>query len=173
MPYTWKPSPEPNQDHWQLELWPYRSLLRRDFVIFFGSTFALIGLPLIALVGSGALWVIMVFFAIVFAGLWGAVHKSYRQGEILEECTASPESVTLTRHNPDGQMQIWRANRYWATLHLHPTGGPVENYLTIRGGDREVEIGAFLNPAERSVLFDELNRALRLDRPGSGVFSEA
>ena len=47
----------------------------------------------------------------------------------------------------------------WVTPHLHVTGGPVPNYLTLRGGPREVEIGAFLSEPERLALRDELQRA--------------
>ena len=51
------------------------------------------------------------------------------------------------------------------TVHLHPKGGPVENYITLRGGDREVEIGAFLDVSERLALYGDLKRALRGDSP--------
>lgn len=163
MPYEWTPSSAPNQAHWQLELWPYRSLLRKDFVLFIGGTILLIGMPLIALIGSAALWVILIFLGVMLAALWGAIHVSYRRGEVLEVCKATPDKITLIRHNPKGSTQIWEANRFWATLHLHPTGGPVDNYLTFRGGDREVEIGAFLDVDERRTLYDELRRALPLN----------
>jgi uncharacterized membrane protein len=32
----------------------------------------------------------------------------------------------------------------------------------LRGGDREVEIGAFLDTKERLALYDDLKRALRM-----------
>jgi hypothetical protein len=40
-------------------------------------------------------------------------------------------------------------------------GGPVDNYLTLKGGSRPVEIGAFLSVAERRALFGELSDCLR------------
>lgn len=164
MPYEWTPSATPNQSQWRLELWPYRSLLRKDFVIFFGGTIALITLPLIALVGSNALWVILGFFGLMLWALWGAVSISYRRGETLETLIATNEVVALTRINPKGDTQTWEANRYWATVHLHQTGGPVENYVTLRGNHREVEIGAFLSVPERLALYDDIKRALRLEQ---------
>ncbi|MDG1377359.1 MAG: DUF2244 domain-containing protein [Yoonia sp.] len=161
MPYQWTPSSDENQTQWQLDLWPYRSLLRKDFVLFIGGTIAIIALPLIALIGSVILWVILGFFGVMLWALWGALHISYKRGELLEVFQATPEIVTLTRHNPNGTLQTWEANRYWATAHIHPKDGPVENYLTLRGGDREVEIGAFLDAAERLSLYGEIQRALR------------
>ena len=97
----------------------------------------------------------------MIAGVWYALHVSYRRGEVVEELVVDETTAHLTRHNPKGDIQEWRANRYWVTVHLHPKGGPVENYITLRGGDREVEIGAFLDAAERLTLYDELKSAFR------------
>ncbi len=161
MPYEW--SPESPQDHpdWSLALWPYRSLLRRDFVFFMGATAAIISLPMLTVLGTAVLWALLPFFAIMFGGLWYALNLSYRRGEVLEELHVTSDTAHLTRHNPKGQRQTWKANRYWVSVHLHPKGGPVENYITLRGGDREVEIGSFLDAAERLALYDDLKRALR------------
>ena len=43
---------------------------------------------------------------------------------------------------------------------LHSTGGPVPNYLTLQGGPREVELGAFLSQDERVALRAEVQAAL-------------
>ena len=118
-------------------------------------------MPLIALIGKSALWIILGFFGVMLCALWGALHISYRRGEVLEKCNATPEKITLIRTDPKGDPRVWEANRYWATLHLHPKGGPVDNYLTLRGGDREVEIGSFLDAKERLALYEELRRAIR------------
>jgi uncharacterized membrane protein len=161
MPYEWT-TPSPIKDsHWQLSLWPYRSLLRKDFVLFIGATAALVSLPLLTLLGKAVLWGILPFFLLMIAGVWYALHVSYRRGEVLEKLTVDDAQAHLTRHNPKGEVQEWRANRYWVTVHLHPKGGPVENYITLRGGDREVEIGAFLDATERLALCDELKGAFR------------
>lgn len=161
MPYEWSPEPSTQNAGWQLSLWPYRSLLRKDFVIFMGGTAALIALPLITLIGKAVLWGLLPFFALMFWGLWTALNVSYKRGEVLEELVVDDTTAHLTRHNPKGSIQEWQANRYWVTVHLHPKGGPVENYITLRGGDREVEIGAFLDAGERLALYDDLKRALR------------
>jgi len=161
MPYEWTPEPPHQQPDWQLSLWPYRSLLRKDFVLFIGATALLVSLPLITLLGQAVLWALLPFFGLMIAGVWYALHVSYRRGEVLEELTVDDTNAHLTRHNPKGDVQEWEANRYWVTVHLHPKGGPVENYITLRGGDREVEIGAFLDATERLALYDDLKRALR------------
>ncbi len=162
MPYKWTPPPPHHEPSWALELWPYRSLPRKEFAIFFGVTACLITLPLLAMLGSMVLWGILLPFVLMLWALWKAIDVSYRRGEVLESFVADAQKVTLTRMNADGTMQVWQANRYWATLHLHPKGGPVENYLTLHGGDQEVEIGAFLDTKERLALYDDLKRALRM-----------
>jgi uncharacterized membrane protein len=161
MPYEWTPEPPDAQTNWQLSLWPYRSLLRKDFVLFIGATAALVSLPLLTLIGKAVMWGLLPFFGLMIAGVWYALHVSYRRGEVLEELTVDESHAQLIRHNPKGDTQEWKANRYWVTVHLHPKGGPVENYITLRGGDREVEIGAFLDAEERLALHDELQIALR------------
>lgn len=165
MPYEWTP-PASQTNNWELSLWPYRSLLRKDFVLFFGATALVIALPLIALLGKTALWGILPFFGLMLWGLWAAINTSYKRGEVLEVFVATDDTVTLTRNNPDGTVQRWTANRYWASVHLHQTDGPVENYLTLRGGDREVEIGAFLDVPERLALYGELRAALGPSKMG-------
>jgi len=163
VPYEWTPSHPRDTPNWQLSLWPYRSLLRKDFVLFIGATAALVSLPLLSLLGQAVLWGLLPFFGLMLAGIWYALHVSYRRGEVLEELTVDQTRARLVRHNPKGGTQEWEANRYWVTVHLHPKGGPVDNYITLRGGDREVEIGAFLDLEERKALYDELKQAMRYD----------
>jgi len=161
MPYEWSNEPPQTSPDWELHLWPYRSLLRKDFVLFIGATAALISLPLITVLGTMILWGLLPFFLIALGGIWYALHISYKRGEVLELLKVNSDTAQLTRHNPKGPMQEWQANRYWVSVHLHPKGGPVENYITLRGGDREVEIGAFLDAAERLALYGDLKQALK------------
>ena len=160
MPYEWTPELPNNDAQWRLSLWPYRSLLRKDFVLFIGATALIVALPLNVVLGTAVLWALLPFFLLMIGGLWTALNVSYKRGEVLEELTVDDKMAHLTRHNHTGATQEWEANRYWVTVHLHPKGGPVENYITLRGGDREVEIGAFLDVSERLALYDELKRAL-------------
>jgi len=157
MPYEWLP---PRDGETRLHLWPYRSLPRRGFVWFIGGTAALLLLPLIAVLGSPVLWGLLPFLLGAVGAIWWALNRSYRDGEIVEDLCLGPERMTLDRHGPRGAHQHWEANLYWVSLHLHPKGGPVPQYLTLRGGPREVELGAFLAEEERVALKDELETAL-------------
>lgn len=157
MPYEWT-TPAPDQS--RLHLWPYRSLSRSGFVWFIGATAGLIALPLPVLIGSKVLWGLLPFLVLAVAGIWWALERSYRDAEIVEDLAISTETVTLTRHGPRGQRQDWQANRHWVRVILHPKSGPVPDYLTLQGGPREVELGAFLTPEERKRLLSDLRAAL-------------
>jgi len=158
MPYEWFPSQDPAQA--RLHLWPYRSLPRKGFVLFIGATCALVLVPMLAVLGSPVLWGILPFFVVAIWGMWIALARSYRDGEIVEDLTLTRDRLTLTRHGPRGLRKAWDANPYWVTVTLHPTGGPVPNYLTLKGDGREVELGAFLSEAERVALRGELAERL-------------
>lgn len=166
MPYEWlPPSADASKDAApdtvaRLQLWPYRSLPRKGFVLFIGATCALIAVPMLAVLGSPVLWGILPFFALAIWGMWAALSRSYRDGEIVEDLTLTRDTLSLTRHGPRGQRKDWQANPYWVSLRLHRDGGPVPNYLTLKGDGREVELGAFLSEAERITLHDELSDRL-------------
>ncbi len=153
MPYEWQDRPDGGKE---LTLWPYRSLPKRGFVVFIALTAAMISLPLFALLGSATLWVILPFLMLAVAAIWWALARSYRDGQLQERLVLAGDVVRLDRHAPDGSVQDWQANPYWTKIAIHPKGGPVEDYLTLKGNGREVEIGAFLTPAERRRLYGEL-----------------
>ena len=161
MPYEWiTPAPAPDAPKSELHLWPYRSLTNRGFVTFIAITATFVCLPLLALLGSPVLWGILPFFLAMIWGLWFALRHTWKQGETLEELRLWPDRITLTRHNPKGDIQSWEANPYWVQVADHPKNGPVPHYLTLKGGPREVEIGAFLSEEERISLKDELSEHL-------------
>jgi uncharacterized membrane protein len=133
-------------------------------VWFIGGTAALIAGPLVGLLGSPVLWGLLPFLLAAIAGIWWALERSFRDGEILEDLTLTPETVTLTRHGPRGQRQDWQANPHWVKVQIHPSGGPVPHYLTLSGGQRLVEIGTFLTEDERRRLSAEITEGLKAAR---------
>ncbi len=157
MPYDWKQ--EPDAPRRELHLWPHQSLPPAGFAGFILLTFAFLLLPLFALLGTVLLWGLLPFLMLALAALWFALSRSRRNAQIIEVLTLSSELAHLQRRGPRGDLQEWESNRYWVEPRLHKKGGPVPNYVTLRGAGREVEIGAFLSEDERKALYDELNRA--------------
>lgn len=66
----------------RLHLWPHRSLPKRGFVAFIGITFALVLVPLSAVIGTPILWGLLPFVLGTLALTWALLAKSYRDGEI-------------------------------------------------------------------------------------------
>ena len=171
MPFRWtEKTTSEHAEAQSLTLWPHRSLPRRGFALFIGITFVLLLVPLLPLLGTPLLWGLLPFMMGVLALTWLLLMRSYADGRLTEVLTLSPERVELVRQNPRGPEQRWEANPYWVRIEMHGKSGPVENYLTLSGSDRTVEIGAFLSPEERAALYTELQsafaRARRAARPG-------
>lgn len=167
MPYVWVEDPVTapdesgavaNSDRTRVELrlWPHRSLTVAGFVAFFAITFVLVAIPLLSVIGTPILWGVLPFISIVLAGLWVALKRSYSDGAVVEVLRLGDDNVTLSRRGPGTNRASWEANPHWVKVMLHQTGGPIPNYVTLKGGGREVEIGAFLSEEERRQLHAEL-----------------
>jgi len=171
MPYRWtEESTETGQPAWHLTLWPHRSLPPEGFAVFVGITFILLLVPLFAVLGSPILWGLLPFAMGTLALTWILLRRNYADAALQEDLSLARDEIALVRHNPRGPDQSWQANPYWVRVELHADGGPVENYITLAGAGRQVEIGAFLSPDERKLLYSDLtHRLARIDlRPGTG-----
>lgn len=142
-------------------IWPHRSMPLRGFAWVIGFTFCMILIPTIPLLGTPVFWGLLPFVMGAVALLYALIMRNYRDGELEEELTVWSDRISLVRHNPRGPDQSWEANPHWVRLFLHAESGPVQNYVTLRGGEREVELGAFLSPEEREALHDDLDRLLK------------
>ncbi|MCB2104144.1 MAG: DUF2244 domain-containing protein [Rhodobacteraceae bacterium] len=153
MPYEWSQS-EP--DACRLRLWPYRSLGPRGFAAFIGATALMLAVPLLAVLGTAILWGLLPFIVAVVAGMWWALRRSWQDAAVSEVLTLDHDRIAIRRTDPDGTVRDWEANPYWTAVNLRPLGGPVAQYLTLKGAGREVELGAFLTPEERVRLAEDL-----------------
>lgn len=154
MPYRW------TDDSHELTLWPHRSMTNGGFVLFIGATVAMLAVPLLAVLGTPVLWALLPFLAVAVGGVWLALNRSDRDARLTEVLRLGRERIELVRREPRGRVRRWDANPYWVSVHLHKGDKPVENYLTLRGGGREVELGAFLTPDERQALYGDLTRLI-------------
>jgi uncharacterized membrane protein len=146
--------------HATLRLWPHNTLNPRGFVWAITLASGLLVLPLLGVLGTPVLWGLLPFEIAVVAGLWFALKRNWRDRAIVEEMDLGRGRVHLRRIEAR-RVQEWQADPHWTTLHLTPRRGPVPQYLTLTGGGREVELGAFLTPDERIALHDELTALLR------------
>ena len=159
MPYRWTSDPEEAVQ--ELHLWPHESLPAKGMAAFVLTTFTLILIPTLPLLGSPLLWGLLPFLMLTVWAIYFALQRNHRSRQILEILTLSGEEARLTRTNPRGDMQEWDCNRYWTQVSKYDADGPVPHYVTLKGKGREVEIGAFLSEEERISLYDDLIRALK------------
>jgi uncharacterized membrane protein len=159
MPYTWTTTPtDPTQ---VMQLKPHESLPARGMAAFVLSTFTLILIPTLPLLGSPILWGLLPFLLMAVWGIYFALQHNHKQRQITEVLTLGDAEATLVRTNPKGDQQVWACNRYWTQAVKYERDGPVPHYVTLRGNGREVEIGSFLSEEERISLYDDLLRALK------------
>ncbi|MGB3553948.1 MAG: DUF2244 domain-containing protein [Jannaschia sp.] len=144
----------------ELELRPHQSLTPEGFVVMIGGTFAMLMIPLVGLLGSAVLWGVLPFELAVLGLLWFGLKRSWHDRNIVETFALTSDTAILTRLDPDGSRRDWQANPYWMRVERHRKVGQIEDYLTLEGGPRKVEIGAFLTPEERRGLQDRLSVAL-------------
>ena len=97
-------------------------------------------------------------WALVIGGVWYAIQHSFRRGQTAEELLLNRRTAQVIRRDPGGGLREWTTNSYWLRPILRR--GPVESYLTLTDGKREIELGAFLTPQERRHLHDDLLRRL-------------
>lgn len=157
MPYKWTTQPDDMPQ--ELKLWPHNSLPKEGLAAFVLSTFTLICIPALPLLGTPVLWGLMPFLLAAVWGIFFALRRNRRARHILEVLTLGEEDARLTRTDPSGRTQDWACSRYWTTISKYEKEGPVPHYVTLKGKGREVEIGAFLSEDERVALFEELQRA--------------
>lgn len=144
---------------YQVRLWPNRSMPREGFHQILLFTAAMLCLPLIPFIGTPVALALLPFLLGTLALLYYFIQRNYRDGQLTEELRLWPDLIAVIRREPRGSVKDWHANPYWVTAHLHKDA-KLENYLTLKGNGREIELGAFLSPEERADLYAEINRAL-------------
>ena len=144
---------------YEVVLWPHRSLSARGFAAVMGFTGAMLALPLIPLAGSAVALGLAPFLVATFALLAWFIRRNARDGRLTETLRLWPDLMTVERREPSGRVLRWQADPYWVRLKMDPDGRP-ENYITLKGGGRIIELGAFLSPEERADLAAELEDAI-------------
>lgn len=159
MPYRWTTNTDaPEQT---LLLWPHESLAPRGMAAFVLATFALILLPALPVLGTPILWGLLPFLMLAVWGIYFALQRNHKARQISEVLTLTNDLAHLVRTNARGSTQEWEANRYWTRVTKYDDAGPIPHYITLKGANREVEIGAFLSEEERIALYGELQNALQ------------
>ncbi len=149
----------PDPPVWQITIWPNRSLGSTGVTWLFAIATLGLTMPLLPVLGTRIAWVLLPFLIMPLVLLYCFLRLSYRDGRLSETLRLWPDLITVTRRNPNGSEQFWNAHPFWVKLKIHPDGRP-ENYLTLKGNGREIELGAFLSPEERVCLHHTIETAI-------------
>lgn len=141
-------------------LWPHRSMTRVGFAWVLLLTWLGFLIPLMAFLGTLALWALLPFTLTALAALWWMIERNYKDGDLHEEVWITRDLIRVERHERRKDMRDWQANPFWTRVQLHGDAGPVPSYLTLIGAGREIELGTFLTPEERIDLHDTVQAAL-------------
>ena len=139
-------------------LWPHRSLTPGVRKVVLGGVASGLALPLLAVAGTPVFWGLLPFLGTAVGLLWLALRQSDRDRRLVEELTLWRDELRVERREPSGRCLRWTAEPLKVRLRLRSE--PIENYLTLTGGGREIELGAFLSPPERAALMEEIEAAL-------------
>jgi uncharacterized membrane protein len=144
---------------WQVTLWPNRSLSPTGLRWVLVGSALVYAIPLMAFVGTAAMLIMLPLVAFHVWLLWYFIRRNTRDGRLTETLRLWPDLIEVERREPSGRCLTWTANPFWVQVTLH-TAAKLENYLTLKGGGREIELGAFLAPEERAALKADLDAAL-------------
>jgi len=144
---------------YEVTLWPYRSLSSKGFV----TTILILCLgfmvPLTAFFGTPIFWAVLLPIILSVWGLWTAIQRTNKDATLTESLKIWPDLVAVYRKNPRDEDQFWHAHPSFARVHIRKDF-EIENYVTLTGGNREIELGSFLTAEERLTLYEELDRQL-------------
>lgn len=116
-------------------------------------------LPLLSIGGTPVFWGLAPFLLLAFWGIWYAIQRNGRNLMLSETLWIWRDEVRVERRQANGQLLRWQAESIRVRIQLHKDA-QIEDYLTLSGGGRVIELGAFLAPEERTSLADEIERGL-------------
>ena len=152
-------SPDRDKPIFAARLTPYRSLSEKGFVLlmlFVGVSCFASG---ILFVSIGA-WPVFGFFGLDALLIWGAFKLNYRSGRAFEEIAVWRDDIEFRQVSPAGRARIHRLNPFWTrfVVERHEEFGIMR--MVLRERNREIDIGSFLNPADRDSFAMAFSAAL-------------
>ena len=149
---------------WRAVLTPHRSLSPRGFLILMSALSVVSFVTGVAFYLVGA-WPVLGFFGFDVLLVYLAFKLNYRAGRAYETIELLPETLTVTRFEPNGRRRQFAFNPYWAQVRLRewPDGRTI---LSLASHGREVRFGGFLTDDERREVASALRAALAASRGG-------
>jgi uncharacterized membrane protein len=146
-------------------LTPHRSLNRTGFLVLMAFVCAISFAAGLAFLLMGA-WPVLGFFGLDVLAIYWAFRINFRSARASEEITMTPSELRVRRVSHRGHVVEWVLNPLWGRLDQKGDAefGIERLYLVSRG--RQVSIGSFLGPDEKSSFAKALLAALQAAKRG-------
>ncbi|RUT30166.1 DUF2244 domain-containing protein [Arsenicitalea aurantiaca] len=133
--------------------------LRNVMIVFAG----LAALPSLIFFQLGA-WPILGFMGLDILLVWWALSASRRAGRRFEEVTLWSDALEIRQVSAAGAENHERFNPFYVRLVIERDYDERTTALRLRTRERELEIGAFLNPEDKASFAKVFGSALRKAR---------
>jgi uncharacterized membrane protein len=144
-------------------LTPNRSLNRRGFRVVIAVVAVLASIPGMVFFSLGA-WPIVGFIGLDVLLIWWALRASMKDGRRYEVVTLWPDQLELRQVSAGGKEQVLRFNPFFVKLVIDRDINERTTALHLRTSDSDTEIGAFLNPDDKTSFAKVFGTALKKAR---------
>lgn len=145
------------------KLTPHRSMGRKGARAVIVLVAVLATIPGVVFFSLGA-WPIVGFMGLDVLLIWWALSATQRDGKRYEQVTLWPDQLELKQVDGTGKETLTRFNPYFVKLVIDRDFNERTTSLHLRTRDRDIVLGEFLNPDEKSSFSKAFGTALKRSR---------
>lgn len=105
-------------------------------------------------------WPVMITMGLDILAIWVAFKISYRSGRQIEKISVWPHEVLVRKVSPAGKIREFKFNPFWVKFMVDRHEEYGINNMKLREKGRELVLGAFLNPNDKTSFASAFNAAL-------------
>ena len=122
-------------------------------------------------------WPVIGFLGLELLVVWGAFNLNYRAAKVQETIETSTETPKIAHTDERGKSAITEFPLGWLRIHLSPSVAPnvsarYRQRVIISSHGRKTEVGAFLHPAEKEKLSQEIDGMVSRSRAARDKISQ-
>ncbi len=144
---------------------PHRSLGRRGILLLMAAVAVLSAITSLAFWRIGA-WPVVGFVGLDAVLIWLAFRLNMKAARAFEEVAVSVTEIVVRKVSAVGRAQEIRLNPVWARLEIERIEDEGVTRIRLLSRGRAVDVGAFLNPVDRTTFAEALRLALSTARAG-------
>ena len=114
-------------------------------------------------------WPVIGFLGLEFLVVWGAFKLNYKAAKVQETIETTSESLTIKHTDKTGKSKISKFSIGWLRVNVSPiiapkTSARYQQRVILSSHGVDAEIGAFLHPAEKVKLGQEIDGMVNRSR---------